>query len=136
MTRSKNSPPTWELPLCAAPFPATVLPHIFKPATAEPFPSRVATPGTGEHLLHRLPLEWGQSSWDGRQKPAGGVGLHLGWPPQGGKPIPTPAAQLQSLPATLPAARTNGDPTELPHTALQGLKMQHPKQGLKMQSWG
>lgn len=44
--------------------------------------------------------------------------------------------QHQPLPATLPARGAMGDTKEWPNTALQGLKMQHPKQGLKMQSWG
>lgn len=44
--------------------------------------------------------------------------------------------QHQSPPAPLPAARSKGGTKKLPNTALQGLKMQHPRQGLKMQSWG
>lgn len=116
-----------------SPFSVTFPPHIFKRFTRKPVLSLVATPGLEECLLQRAALAWGHSLRDEQQRLAGGVDLPLGWPPQGDKPIPTPTV----LPATLPAARSNGgDTKQPPNTALQGLKMQHPKQGLKMQSRG
>lgn len=63
-------------------------------------------------------------------------GLPLQGPPPGGKPIPTPLPSSGPCQRLSPRRAPMGDTEELPNTALRGLKMQHPKQGLKMQSWG
>lgn len=100
----------------APPYPATALPHIFKLATPESFPSLVATPGLGS--AHRLLLKSGPSSWDGQQRPAGGVGFHLCGPPQGGKSIPThcPASvRASDTPRSALNGEERGDTTEPRH---------------------
>lgn len=64
------------------------------------------------------------------------MGFPLCWPPQESKPIPAPLSSTSPCQRRSPRRALMGDTKELPNTALQGLKMQHPKQGLKMQSWG
>ena len=119
------------------PYPATALPHIFKLAAPESFPTLAATPGTEQ-----------------RPQTALGVRLEfLGWtaePGRWGGPSPLRASSGRQVhshtqcPAPVRASDTpsgalqrgGGHTTEPPDTVLLGLKLQHPKQGLKMQSWG
>lgn len=68
----------------------------------------------------------------------GDRGRQVGWTcpsdglPRATSPFPHPLSCQRRSPRRAPM----GDTTQLPNTAPQGLKMQHPKQGLKMQSRG
>lgn len=92
--------------MCAAPFPATVPPQILKPGTAERFLSlQKQLPGLGS--AYSTDCLWSGARVPGMGGRARQVGFHLRWPSLGGKPIPTPTTHRMSLPATLPAARSN-----------------------------
>lgn len=113
----------------------TFPPHIFKPVTSEPFLSPVATPGTGSAYS----TEW---RWRRARAPEKcGRGRQVWWAlPSAGllraQPIPAPLNSTRPCQGRPRRCAPVVDTKELPNTALQRLKMQHPKQGLKMQSWG
>lgn len=116
-----------------SPFSVTFPPHIFKRFTQKPVLSLVATPGAGGVPSPASSSGVGPESagWAAEAGRWGGLAPRMASPGRQAHPhTHCPASDA------LRCALQRGDTKQLPNTALQGLKMQHPKQGLKMQSRG
>lgn len=106
------------------PLPGTFPPHISKLDTWEPFPSPAATPGLRSAF---------SSEWRWRRARVLGLAAEAG---RCGGLSPGRQARAHTTASTSPCPRLSPARAPVGHTALRGLKLQHPEQGLKMQSRG